>query len=138
MTNIASRLSRFERLRMRMRQLGIREEDLRESFIRSSRPGGQNVNKTSTCVCVRHLPSGLEARAQQERSQRLNRYYARKALLDKIEEFRRAQSLAEQARLQKLRLSRKKRSPRLAALILEEKRRRSEKKKLRACVREEE
>lgn len=71
-------------LQERMRELAVREEELEERFIRSSGRGGQHVNKTSTAVQVRHLPSGLEARCDQERSQSLNRFLARRELLDKI------------------------------------------------------
>ena len=68
-----------------MRRLGVREEELEERFIRSGGPGGQNVNKVSTCVVLRHRPSGLEVRCQQERSQALNRYLARRILLRRLE-----------------------------------------------------
>lgn len=63
-----------------MAALGLREEDLQEKYVRSSGPGGQNVNKTATCVHLVHVPSGLAVKMQRERSQRLNRYYARKQL----------------------------------------------------------
>ena len=68
-----------------MRRLGVREEELEERFIRSGGPGGQNVNKVSTCVVLRHRPSGLEVRCQQERSQALNRYLARRIRLRRLE-----------------------------------------------------
>jgi len=67
-------------LEARMVALGLREEDFEEKFIRSSGPGGQKVNKTSSCVVLRHVPSGLEVKMQKERSQPLNRYRARKRL----------------------------------------------------------
>ena len=69
----------------RLRKLGIRDEDLVERFIRASGPGGQKVNKSSSCVYLRHLPSGLEVKCQEERSQSLNRYLARRILLEKME-----------------------------------------------------
>lgn len=68
----------------RMAELNIREDELEERFVRSSGRGGQHVNKTATCVQVRHLPSGIEARCGRERSQSLNRFLARRALLEKI------------------------------------------------------
>lgn len=71
-------------LQERMHELAVREEDLEERFARSSGRGGQHVNKTSTAVRVRHLPTGLEARCGRERSQSLNRFLARRELLDKI------------------------------------------------------
>ena len=75
-----------EELEKRMSSLGIREQDIEEKFIRSSGPGGQKVNKTATCVFLRHIPTGLEIKMQRERSQGLNRYYARKRLCELIEE----------------------------------------------------
>ena len=66
--------------------LNIREEDIAETFIRSSGKGGQHVNKTSTCVYLKHLPTGIEVKCQQERSQSLNRYRARVVLAKKIEQ----------------------------------------------------
>jgi peptide chain release factor len=68
----------------RMTTLGVREEELEERFVRSSGKGGQHVNKTSSAVQVRHLPTGLEARCGRERSQSLNRFLARRELLEKI------------------------------------------------------
>ncbi len=68
----------------RMAELEVREEELEERFVRSSGRGGQHVNKTATCVQVRHLPSGIEARCGRVRSQSLNRFLARRELLEKI------------------------------------------------------
>ena len=72
-------------LEARMTSLGVRQEDLQEKYIRSSGPGGQKVNKTATCVYLKHLPTGLEVKVQRERSQPLNRYYARKRLCELLE-----------------------------------------------------
>jgi protein subunit release factor B len=72
-------------LEARMAAVGLREQDLEEKFIRSSGPGGQRVNKTSSCVYLRHVPTGLDVKMQQERSQRLNRYYARKRMCELLE-----------------------------------------------------
>lgn len=71
-------------LRSRMDELGVTEADFRESFIRSSGKGGQHVNKSSTCVHLLHLPSGLEVKCMRERSQSVNRFIARRELLEKI------------------------------------------------------
>jgi protein subunit release factor B len=73
-------------LEARMAALGIREADLEERFIHSSGPGGQRVNKTASCVYLRHVPTGLQVKMQQERQQRLNRYYARKRLCELLEQ----------------------------------------------------
>ena len=67
-----------------MERLGIREEDIEETFTRSSGPGGQNVNKLATCVHLRHRPSGIAVKVMRERSQALNRFLARRSLAEKI------------------------------------------------------
>jgi len=75
-----------EELEARMAALGLHEEDLQEKYVRSSGPGGQNVNKTASCVYLKHIRSGLEVKMQRERSQGLNRYYARKRLCELVEQ----------------------------------------------------
>ena len=77
-----------EELRRRMEALEVREEDLEERFVRSSGTGGQHVNKNSTCVQLRHRPSGIEVQCMAERSQSLNRFFARRLLLERIAEAR--------------------------------------------------
>ncbi len=72
-------------LKEKMEALGIREEDFEEAFVRSSGSGGQHVNKTATCVHLRHLPTGLEVKCMRERSQSLNRFLARRELVERIE-----------------------------------------------------
>lgn len=72
-------------LRERMEGLGIREEDIEEKFVRSSGKGGQNVNKTSTCVYLKHIPTGAEVKCMKDRSQSINRFLARRELAEKIE-----------------------------------------------------
>jgi len=127
-------LDKEKALSARMRELGVREEDITESFLRSRGPGGQNVNKTSTCVCLRHSPTGIEVRCQQERSQSLNRYTARKILLDKIESRILGKLSREQQLIEKIRRQKRRRSRRAKLKVLENKRRQSEKKTLRARV----
>ena len=119
-----------------MRRLAVREADLEERFIRSSGPGGQNVNKVSTCVVLRHRPSGLEVRCQQERSQAMNRFLARRMLLRRLE-ARRLGALSEVAqRVAKIRAQKRKRSKRTKEKLLRAKGLRAQKKMLRAYVRD--
>ena len=114
-----------------MRRLGVSEQELEERFIRSSGPGGQNVNKVSTCVVLRHLPSGLEVRCQQERSQALNRFLARRQLLARLEAKRLGALSAEAQRIAKIRRQKRKRSKRAKEKLLAFKKLRAEKKSLR-------
>ena len=78
-------LQKSDELRGRMRDCGLREEDLRETFVRSSGPGGQKVNRTSTCVHLRHGPTGLEVKMRKSRSQSLNRFFARRRMCELLE-----------------------------------------------------
>ena len=112
-------------LEERMERLGIRESDLVEKFIRSGGHGGQNVNKVATCVYLKHLPSGVEVKCQQERSQALNRYLARRILADKIEAAVLGRQSAEEQRIAKLRRQKRKRSKRAKEKMLAGKRHRS-------------
>ena len=121
-----------------MRRLGVREEELEERFVRSGGPGGQNVNKVSTCVVLRHRPSGLEVRCQQERSQALNRFLARRILLQRLETKRLGELSAEAQRIAKIRRQKRKRSKRAKEKLLAFKKLRKEKKSLRASPRESE
>ena len=116
----------------RMRELEINESDLEESFARSSGPGGQNVNKVSTAVTLRHPPSGISVTAQDSRSQAVNRKLARKRLLDAIASTRKARRAAEIAEHEKARRRKSPRPPALKRKILESKRKRGELKKQRA------
>jgi len=131
-------LEKENRLIERMRALGVREQDLEEQFVRSSGAGGQNVNKVSSCVLLYHRPSGLRVRCQKERSQALNRYLARKLLLDKIEAALRGRTQDEAARIAKVRRQKRRRSRRAREKLLGDKRRRSEIKSLRGPVRGDE
>ena len=117
-----------------MRRLGVREEELEERFVRSSGPGGQNVNKVSTCVVLRHRPSGLEVRCQQERSQALNRFLARRILLQRLDTKRLGELSAEAQRIAKIRRQKRKRSKRAKEKLLAFKKLRAEKKTLRSSV----
>jgi protein subunit release factor B len=121
-------------LRERMERLGVREEEFRETFIRSSGPGGQKVNKTSSCVYLIHLPTGLSVKCQQERSQTLNRFLARRLLLDRIERLRTGIVSAERMRTEKIRRQKRRRSRRAQEKTLEAKHLQAEKKTLRTKI----
>lgn len=84
MTTFAVSEEKNSWLRERMEALGVREADIEEKFIRSSGRGGQHVNKTSTCVYLRHVPTGVEVKCMKDRSQSVNRFLARRELLEKI------------------------------------------------------
>lgn len=118
----------------RMKILGIREEDIEETFTRSSGHGGQKVNKTSSAVMLLHRPTGLRVRCEQERSQALNRFLARKLLLDRVEEQQRGFVASERARIEKIRRQKRRRSRRARDRMLDEKTKQSEKKQLRAHI----
>lgn len=113
---------------------GIREEDIIEKFIKASGPGGQFVNKTSSCVYLKHIPTGIEVKCQKERSQALNRYMARKILAGKIQAYRLKQIRRDREEVEKIKRQLRKRPARLKRKILEDKRRLSQKKRLRFKV----
>jgi peptide chain release factor len=127
-------LDKEKALAEKMSRLGVRPEDIVESFIRAQGPGGQNVNKVSTCVYLKHLPTGIEVKCQKERSQALNRYIARTLLLQKIETLILGKLSAERQRIEKIRRQKRRRSRRAKAKILEAKRKQAEKKQLRGPV----
>jgi protein subunit release factor B len=118
-------------LELLMARLGVRESDLEERFIRSSGPGGQNVNKVSTCVVLRHHPTGMEVRCQRERSQALNRYLARRLLLARLEAQRLGRLSEAAQRVAKIRRQKRRRSRRAKERLLREKHFQSRKKALR-------
>ena len=115
-------------LREKLDSLGIFEKDIDESFIRSQGSGGQKVNKTSTCVYLKHLPTGTEVKCQKTRSQGLNRYYARELLFEKIERKIKGEESEEEKRIAKVRRQKRKRSKRAKEKMLREKHLQSSKK----------
>jgi protein subunit release factor B len=115
-------------LRERLERIGVHEKDLRETFVRSQGHGGQNVNKTSTCVHLKHVPSGTEVKCQKTRSQGLNRYYARVLLYEKMESALRGRQSEEARRIAKIRRQKQKRTKRAQEKVLAEKHLQSRKK----------
>ena len=118
----------------RMASLGVREADIDETFVRSGGHGGQNVNKTATCVMLLHRPSGLQVKCQATRQQGLNRFLARRLLLDKIEALKKGHVDAQRARIEKIRRQKRKRSRRAKQRMLEDKHRHAVKKESRRSV----
>jgi len=126
--------SKRAQLLKRMAKLQIFDDDIEEKFIRSSGAGGQNVNKVSTCVYLKHLPSGQEVKCQKTRSQVENRYWARRILCDRIETILLGKKSEEQQKREKIRRQKRKRSKRAKDKMLGDKRHRSEKKQNRRTV----
>ena len=126
--------SRSHEVSRRMRALRIFEKDLDEQFVRSSGPGGQNVNKLATCVILSHCPTGIKVKCQKERSQALNRVLARELLCRKVEGERRKVLARIQQEREKRRRQKRKKPAALKAMILEEKRRQAVKKQNRRRI----
>ncbi|MFS8563818.1 MAG: peptide chain release factor-like protein [Rhabdochlamydiaceae bacterium] len=111
-----------------MDRLGIKEEDLIEKFILGSGSGGQKINKTSSCVYLKHLPTGIEVKCQQDRSREMNRFFARRKLCEQLEEqVQGIKSQKQQAR-EKIKRQKRRRSRRSKEKMLADKKHHSKKK----------
>lgn len=127
--------SNFEKqLKGRMEALGIFEQDLEETFVRSSGPGGQNVNKVATCVCLKHLPTGIIVKSQATRSQGQNRFTARLLLIAAVNQKKEKEAAEKIRAFEKLRRQKRKRTKAVKEKMLEGKRQRSERKKGRSKI----
>lgn len=122
---------KLEQLTKRMEDLSIKEDDLIEKFILGSGSGGQKINKTSSCVYLKHIPTGIEVKCQQERSRELNRYVARKELCNKIEDIYHKETSKRVQEIEKIRRQKKRRSRKSKEKMLADKKTLSTKKKLR-------
>jgi protein subunit release factor B len=127
-------LEKEAQLARRMAELGVSEADIEESFVRSGGHGGQNVNKTSTCVMLMHRPTGLQVKCQATRQQGLNRFIARRLLLDKIEERKNGFIAARRAEIERIRRQKRKRSRRAKDKMLADKSHHADKKALRRNI----
>ncbi len=122
---------KVEEMSRRMETLGIHEDDLIEKFILGSGKGGQKVNKTSSCVYLKHIPTGIEVKCQQDRSRELNRYIARRELCDRFESQINKVKSQKQHQMEKIRRQKRRRSRRSKDKMLTNKKQHGEKKNLR-------
>ncbi len=122
----------------RMRQLGVKEEDLNETFIVGGGPGGQKINKANTCVRLRHEPSGLDVKVQHSRSREMNRFFARRLLCEKLEALRKKATSEACAEAARIRRQKKRRTRRQKIRIQRDKALRSELKQTRRTIRDPE
>lgn len=127
-----------EALAARMRELGIRDDALTERFVLGSGSGGQKINKTSSCVYLKHDSTGIEVKCQRSRSREMNRFLARRDLCDRIEEQVRGAASRRRREQEKIRRQKRRRSRRQKERMLAEKKKQAAKKRLRQKVGEEE
>lgn len=118
-----------------MAALGITEDDLVEKFVLGSGSGGQKINKTSSCVYLKHLPSSIEVKCQANRSREMNRFQAREELCDRIEGIRRDKAQARIDEVEKLRRQNRPLSRRSKQRSVADKRKTSQKKSMRRSPR---
>jgi len=130
--------SKAKEIEARLAALFVKASDLVEKFILGSGPGGQKINKTSSCVYLKHEPSGIEIKCQRARSRSLNRFLARRELCDKLEEKRDGAASRRRAEIEKIRRRKRRRSERQKRRMLEGKRRRADIKRTRKAVGPEE
>lgn len=126
-----------EELKRKMEKWGIREEDLVEKFVLGSGSGGQKINKTSSCVYLKHLPTGIEVKCQEERSRELNRFLARRKLVEEVERRIYHIETKKEQEEAKIRRQKRRRSRRQKQKMIEGKRELSQKKQLRAHPKED-
>ncbi len=128
----AVRPEKQEALRLRMERLGIRDQDLLEKFIHGGGKGGQKINKSASCVYLKHLPTGIEVKCQASRSQLLNRFLARRILVERIESKILGEKSEEVQRVEKIRRQKRRRSRKAKLKMLDAKKKRAKVKVLRA------
>ena len=112
---------KWDALRRAMAKFEINEDDLVEKYVLGSGSGGQKINKTSSCVYLKHEPTGIEIKCQKGRSREANRFYARRMLIDRIDQIRHQEKSKRMQEINKIRKQKKRRSRKIQAKILEEK-----------------
>lgn len=118
-------------LDQRMIALGVTEDDLLEKFVRGSGAGGQKINKTSNCVFLKHLPTGVAIKCQMDRSREMNRFLARRELCDQLEAIKEGRAIAKTQAIEKMRRQKRPRSKRSKQRSVADKRKLSQKKSMR-------
>lgn len=119
-------MDKWDELTARMEKCGLREEDILEKFILGSGKGGQKINKTASCVYLKHIPSGIEVKCQENRSRDINRLLARRNLCSKLEELLFKKKSEKQQLFEKVRRQKRRRSRKQKEKMLEGKRKRSD------------
>jgi len=123
--------NKFLTLQEKMNHIGMVEKDIIEKFVRGSGKGGQKINKTSNCVWLKHIPTGLEVKCQQSRSREENRFFARRLLCEKYESQILKVETEKTRAIEKIRRQKRKRSKRAQEKMLQNKKLQSEKKEFR-------
>lgn len=118
-------------LEQRMAALGIAEAELLEKFVRGSGAGGQKINKTSNCVFLKHLPTGVCIKCQMDRSREMNRFLARRELCEQLEAIREGKAVAKTQAIEKMRRTNRPRSRNSKNRSVADKRNLSQKKSMR-------
>ena len=134
MSDVYVTQEKVNELSLRMTRLGVLEKDLVEKFVLGSGKGGQKINKTASCVYLRHVPTGIEIKCQRERSQAVNRFVARRELCDRIEERTMGEASRRRMAEERIRRQKRRRSRRQKQRMLEAKHKQGDKKRLRDRV----
>ena len=134
MGTVAISEGKLKQLQERLALLSVRESDIEEQFVRGCGKGGQKINKTSSCVILHHGPSGIIIKCQQERSQAMNRYFARRELCDRLEEKNKLIKSEREKQREKIRRQKRRRSRRQQARMLADKSSQGDKKMARRAV----
>jgi protein subunit release factor B len=127
---------KIEALHKRMERLGVKEEDFVEKFVLGSGSGGQKINKTSSCVYLKHIPTGIEVKCQKERSRELNRFYARKHIVEALEKVILDEKTAKEKASEKIRRQKMRKSRKQKQKMIDDKRQLSTKKQMRSAHKE--